>query len=222
MTSKAPSAGTKVTTGENIPVTREAPGNVPEGSLAAESARKGGEFASNPGQHEQAPQKRSQQPQTQSSQTSGGTADKATSLNLENQQTARGTGQGQGLGQGQEQHQATRGQGTGKTASETGGLESQSSYGGAAPTYLAGQRHRDPAGPHGKNLTEGGFEGSGTEAGPLPEPGSAEDPARAASRGMRAAAAAAPGQGRAGGVGAGAGGVEEGSWYTPLRGDEPA
>lgn len=160
-----------MTTGENIPTTREAPGNVLEGSLAAESARKGGAFASNPDQHEQ----------------------------------------------GHEQQARKPGTGTGKTASETGSLENQSSYGGAAPTYLAGQMRRDPAGPHGKNLKEGGFEGSGTEAGPLPEPGSAEDPGRAATRGLSAAAAAAPGVGRAG-----TGGVEEGSWYTPLKGDEPA
>ncbi|KAH6842562.1 hypothetical protein B0I37DRAFT_199273 [Chaetomium sp. MPI-CAGE-AT-0009] len=210
MTTKAPNVGTKVATGENIPTTREAPGNVPEGSLAAESARKGGAFASNPDQHEQAPQKRSQQqqhPQPQSSSSpsqTGGTADKTTSLNLENQQTARGTG----TGTGQEHQQQTRGQGTGggKKASEsgtgtgTGGLETQQSHRGAAA-----------GGPHGKNLTEGGFEGSGTEAGPLPEPGSAEDPGRAAVAG---------GRGRA--AGAGAGGVEEGSWYTPLKGDEPA
>jgi hypothetical protein len=39
---------------------------------------------------------------------------------------------------------------------------------------------KDKKGPHGKNLKEGGFEGSGTDGGPLPEPGSMEDPARLA------------------------------------------
>ncbi|KAL2178253.1 uncharacterized protein P884DRAFT_323284 [Thermothelomyces heterothallicus CBS 202.75] len=115
----------------NIPVTREATGDISKDSLAAESVRRGGEFASNPGQEEQGPQKRSQQPQAQP----GG-----------------------------------------------GGLESQQSYAGPAPTYATNQRHRDPAGPHGRNLKDGGFEGSGTEAGsgPLPEPGSMEDPTRIA------------------------------------------
>ncbi|KAK4466488.1 hypothetical protein QBC42DRAFT_259014 [Cladorrhinum samala] len=32
--------------------------------------------------------------------------------------------------------------------------------------------------PHGKNLKEGGFQGTGTGEGPLPEPGSIEDPGR--------------------------------------------
>jgi len=219
MPNKAPSAGTKVTTGENIPTTREAPGNVPEGSLAAESASKGGEFASNPGQ-EQAPQKRSQQSQPQASSRAGtheggGTAPaKTTSLHLENQQTARGTaGQGTPSGGGKKMAKES-------SSASGGGLESQQSYGGAAPSYAANQRFRDPAGPHGKNLKEGGFEGSGTEAGPLPEPGSMEDPARAATRDLRAGMASTvkgTGPGKQTG-----GGVEGKSWYTPLGGDEPA
>ncbi|KAL2162396.1 hypothetical protein VTH06DRAFT_7309 [Thermothelomyces fergusii] len=129
MTNKAPSAGTKVTTGDAIPVTREAPGDT-----------------SNPGQEPGQP--------------------------------------------------------------EGGGLESQRSYAGPAPTYVTNQRHRDPAGPHGKNLKEGGFEGSGTEAGPLPEPGSMEDPARIAT-GLAA-------QGRK------EGGVQGKTWYTALGGDKAA
>ncbi|KAK4042641.1 hypothetical protein C8A01DRAFT_33305 [Parachaetomium inaequale] len=202
MTNRAPSAGTKVTTGENIPTSREAPGNVPEGSLAAESARKGGEFASNPGQ-EQAPQKRSQQASSRSGTHEAGTApSKTTSLHLENQQTARGTG----------------GKKTAKESS-SGGLESQQSYGGAAPSYAANQRFRDPAGPHGKNLKEGGFEGSGTEAGPLPEPGSMEDPTRAATRDLKAGMASMV---KGAGPSKQTGGAEGKSWYTPLGGDEPA
>lgn len=176
-----------MTTCEHVATTRKAPGTVPAGSLAAESVHKGGAFASNPGQHEQAPQKRSQQPQAAQSASrsgGGGTTDKTTPLNLENQQTARGIHTN-----------------TGKTTSETGGhssgsssLPNQQSYGGAAPSYLAGQQRRDPAGPHGRNLREGGFEGRGTGAGPLPEPGSAQDPARAAVRGVTAAAVSGGGR----------------------------
>ncbi|KAL2171595.1 hypothetical protein VTG60DRAFT_2428 [Thermothelomyces hinnuleus] len=152
----------QVTTGENIPVTREATGDISKDSLAAESVRRGGGFASNPGQ-EQGPQKRSQQPQAQS----GG-----------------------------------------------GSLESQQSYAGPAPTYVTNQRHRDPAGPHGKNLKEGGFEGSGTEAGLLPEPGSMEDPTRIAT-GLAA-------QGRKEAGTEQEGGVERKTWYTALGGDKAA
>ncbi|AEO64527.1 uncharacterized protein THITE_2110756 [Thermothielavioides terrestris NRRL 8126] len=210
MSGKAPSAGTKVTTGENIPTTREAPGKVAEESLAAESARKGGAFAANPGQ-EQAPQKRQPQPQSSQQQQSsrsgteeGGTAvNKTTSLNLENQQTARGSG----------------GSSKGAAPTEDLSLENQQAYGGPAPSYVLNQRHRDPAGPHGKNLTEGGFEGSGTAEGPLPEPGSIQDPARVAARDLRAGMA---GRGGDAGRPRQTEGVEGKSWYTPLGGDEPA
>ncbi|KAF6828217.1 hypothetical protein CMUS01_08671 [Colletotrichum musicola] len=46
---KAPSAGTKVQPGASAPATSEPTGPVPSGSLAAESARGGGAFASNAG-----------------------------------------------------------------------------------------------------------------------------------------------------------------------------
>ena len=42
----------------------------------------------------------------------------------------------------------------------------------------------DKKGPHGKNLNEGGFQGSGTDGKPLPEPMSEQDPSRLALRGM--------------------------------------
>ncbi|KAG7286365.1 hypothetical protein NEMBOFW57_008674 [Staphylotrichum longicolle] len=97
---------------------------------------------------------------------------------------------------------------TSSSSSQKKDLEGQ---GGPAPTYVNSQRYRDPAGPHGKNLKEGGFEGSGTEAGPLPEPGSMEDPSRAAT----GLGSQSQSQGKKGG--------EQGkSWYTPLGGDEPA
>ncbi|KAK4229422.1 hypothetical protein QBC38DRAFT_472349 [Podospora fimiseda] len=52
------------------------------------------------------------------------------------------------------------------SSTETSGLSSSSSGISSA------------AKPHGKNLKEGGFEGSGTEGGSLPEPGSKDDPGR--------------------------------------------
>jgi hypothetical protein len=97
-------------------------------------------------------------------------------------------------------------------APQTTNLEGQ---GGPAPSSHAATRQQHAGGPHGKNLTEGGFEGSGTEAGPLPEPGSEQDPTRAATSEMRGGRRV--GAGGKEGVGAG-----RGSWYTPLGGDEPA
>lgn len=224
-----------MTTGENIPVTREAPGNVPQGSLAAESARKGGAFAENPTQQqgagEQGPKKRQQQPQSSSgqqqhTQEGGGTApSKTTSLHLENQQSSRGTGQSEGP-QGGGQQQRQKGQVLGVKGSNppmaTGFKETNPEDQGApAPSYAANQqRLRDPAGPHGKNLTEGGFEGSGTEEGALPEPGSEQDPTRAATNEMRAGMRSGLRSGGGGKEGAGEGKGK--SWFTPLGGDEPA
>lgn len=49
-----------------------------------------------------------------------------------------------------------------------------------APTYVSSSFVRDTGGPHGKNLKEGGFEGSGTGKGNLAEPGSLGDPGRVA------------------------------------------
>ena len=64
------------------------------------------------------------------------------------------------------------------------GAQSQSSYGGAAPTYVNSQFLTYEGGPKGKNLTEGGFAGSGTSGGRMPEPGSKGDPGRAALEGF--------------------------------------
>ncbi|GAB1316235.1 hypothetical protein MFIFM68171_06445 [Madurella fahalii] len=194
----APSAGMKVTRGGEAPITQESAGLVPESSLAAESTRAGGGFASNPGQHGQSdPQSQpqsQQQPHQQSAEQhqhqskparqqgyvigtgqslkshggGGGTdANKTTSLNLENRQAERG-GHAQSHG--------------------LGGVEG--GQGGDAPSYAHGSHYdREMGGggvgrPHGKNLHEGGFEGSGTAEGALPEPGSMDDPGRLAERAM--------------------------------------
>ncbi|KAK0616283.1 hypothetical protein B0T14DRAFT_497568 [Immersiella caudata] len=58
-------------------------------------------------------------------------------------------------------------------------LDHQYSYGGQAPNHVLSQYIKDEAGPHGENLRVGGFEGSGTER-KMPEPGSKDDPERAA------------------------------------------
>ncbi|KAJ4263069.1 hypothetical protein NW762_006683 [Fusarium torreyae] len=49
MSSQAPSEGQKVDLGKNAPTKQEGTGNVPSESLAAQSAKEGGQFASNEG-----------------------------------------------------------------------------------------------------------------------------------------------------------------------------
>ncbi|KAK4142061.1 uncharacterized protein C8A04DRAFT_38580 [Dichotomopilus funicola] len=221
MPTKAPSAGTKVTTGENIPVTREATGPVASGSLAAESTAEGGGFAANKPALEGQEQGRRRQPQQQpqhgrSTVRRTGAGDTSTSLGLENQQTSRGATTGDNTGGGTRH--------TRKTAGASEGPTTSSAQPATAPTYVASQYIRNPAGPHGKNLHEGGFEGSGTAEGALPEPGSMEDPGRAAlGLGVGGTASSRKGMGGGGkeeeGTGSASGG--EKTWYTAL-GDEDA
>ncbi|KXX77872.1 hypothetical protein MMYC01_205791 [Madurella mycetomatis] len=68
--------------------------------------------------------------------------------------------------------------------------------------------------PHGKNLHEGGFEGSGTGEGALPEPGSIDDPARLAERAMVGGTRSHGGPREAG--------IRDERRYEALDGDEPA
>jgi len=132
-----PTIGQKVTT-ENAPSTYTSAhphGAIDSSSLAADSIRSGGAFASNPG----------------ASPGSGPASDARTAA-------------------------------PGTADSAHSGLDSQESYGGKAPGYATHSQHNQK--PHGKNLTEGGFEGSGTAIRRLPEPGSKDDPAREALKKM--------------------------------------
>ncbi|KAK4100054.1 hypothetical protein N658DRAFT_559945 [Parathielavia hyrcaniae] len=250
MSHRATSAGMKVTTGDR-PVYQEGTGNVAPESLAAESVARGGAFASNPGVEQGLKRSQQQQWSSSDSHRAdtGTAANKTTSGILANQQTSRGDEGTTTTQQQQQQHrqqEAQRQQAQGPSDPRAGSnqqgrvlgattfetvpgagamqepQQQEEPQGQTAPSYVVNQYHRDRAGPHGKNLTEGGFEGSGTAGGPLPEPGSANDPTRAATRDMRAAVAS---QGRNAGVRQ-MGGVEgegEGkSWYTPLKGDESA
>ncbi|KAF4508723.1 hypothetical protein G6O67_005065 [Ophiocordyceps sinensis] len=124
---KAPNAGTKVSQGQDAPVTREGAGFVAPESLAAESYSGEGGFATN----------RNAQPDQGSSQS-----------------------------------------GTGSVA------QKPSSNGGTAPSYVASQYQSDSSGPHGKNLTQGGFDDArlkdGLKMALNSEPGSANDASRLA------------------------------------------
>ncbi|KAK3394890.1 hypothetical protein B0H63DRAFT_61536 [Podospora didyma] len=129
-THQAPSTGQKT---NKSTFSSEGAGAVPNKSLAAESIRAGGEFASNRGAVP------GSGPAKDNRASAPGSANTNTNPTLENQQ----------------------------------------SYGGAAPSYVLSQQLNTGGTPHGKNLTEGGFAGSGTSGGRLPEPGSKDDPARA-------------------------------------------
>jgi len=63
-------------------------------------------------------------------------------------------------------------------------LANQTSYAGLAPSYVSSHGQKSESQPGGRSLTEGGFSGSGTAGGRLPEPGSARDPARETVRGI--------------------------------------
>ncbi len=69
--------------------------------------------------------------------------------------------------------------------------------GGSAPTYVAERNLKDTSGPHGKNLSEGGFDGpilkDGLKLALESEPGSANDPSRLAEAQLLQKDAAQPG-----------------------------
>lgn len=150
-----------MTPGENSSATRETAGNVASDSLAAESYREGGAFASNPNA---APENLSQ-----SDNRSGGeTLSAATDSNSRDAA-----------------HFAS--QSSSANYAEATGRDAQSqpeSYAGAAPSYIQSQYQQDPNGPHGKNLKEGDWDESqardGLRKALASEPGSMDDPGRLA------------------------------------------
>ncbi|KAI1499703.1 hypothetical protein F5X99DRAFT_388701 [Biscogniauxia marginata] len=132
MSNKTPSAGQKVTAGQNAPVPSESHGSVPQGSLAAESQ------AFREANHVNPEDLSAPRPQE-------GTQPRATPT------TTSGT----------PKHVA-----------------------GTAPTYVESVYRRDPAGPHGKNLTEDDSirTEDKTKNASFSEFGTAADPGRAAEK----------------------------------------
>lgn len=103
------------------------------------------------------------------------------SLAAESKRSGGAFSENRGGNVGEQHHVLSRGSDSGGSA----GVEAQQSYGGQAPSYVQSQYHRDPNGPHGKNLQEGGFEGSGPGDSILAEPGSKQDPGRAAEHDLK-------------------------------------
>ncbi|EEY23368.1 conserved hypothetical protein [Verticillium alfalfae VaMs.102] len=147
----------EVDLGKDAPVTQESTGAVPSGSLANESAKKGGDFAENSGV---------QAGSTAGSKSSGTDANNGNSKSSNSNDASSGTKGSSGAGAG-----------------GNGDSKSSGAQGGTAPSYVENQYIRDGSGPHGKNLQEGidyANTKDGLKAALEAEPGSANDPARAA------------------------------------------
>ncbi|KAI5458532.1 hypothetical protein BGZ63DRAFT_391565 [Mariannaea sp. PMI_226] len=161
-TQKAPNAGTKVDLGQNAPVIQEGVGKVSSESLANESVHEGDGFATNRDVHSEN--------KPESEQTSRVSyAAKASEANTQSDSS--------------EPTYASKARETTQPTSSSG-TENAQSYDGKAPTYVNNQYERDPSGPHGKNLHEGGWDNSKAEDGLKKalnsEPGSTDDPSRLA------------------------------------------
>ncbi|KAI9155169.1 hypothetical protein HJFPF1_07745 [Paramyrothecium foliicola] len=157
---KSTSAGQKVDLGRDAPVTREATGKVNSESLAAESKREGGAFTENRGEHRSA-----RTENVSSHQSSTSDADSGLRATVKDNAPTNPTSFAKASNSG-------RSENTSQSSAET------------APTYVASQYIRDESGPHGKNLTEGGWDESkakdGLKAALSSEPGSENDPSRLA------------------------------------------
>jgi hypothetical protein len=157
MAPKAPSEGQKVDLGQNAPVKEEGPGKVAPESLAAESAKEGGGFASNEGIRSE------NQASSGSENTSVGRTTKTSSVHSANTSSAPSSNSN-----------------SNSNSAQSGSAKSN---GGTAPSYVENQYIKASGGPHGKNITEG-FDDSKTEDGLKKalnsEPGSEDDPSRVA------------------------------------------
>ncbi|TPX12234.1 uncharacterized protein E0L32_007120 [Thyridium curvatum] len=194
MSRHATSEGQKVNLGQDAPVARESAGAVPAESLAAESVREGGAFAQNRTAGESQSFGGGNNNSSNSSSSSHHTRKKSTSV-----PASHGRQQNAGEGGGS-------GSGTNTAAAAA-----------AAPSYVDAQFVRDTAGPRGKNLREGGFEGSGPGNSIEAEPGSKDDPARAAVLGFVSGEGGGGRGARQPGGGGGGGGFEEEQPYGALR-----
>jgi len=218
MSTHNPSHGTKVTD-PNAPSLEEGAGPVASDSLAAESTRAGGGFSENRNSEPQGVQGANST--FANANTSGATrldpaSDAEARLAQEDWEEERKLGAG-----ANSYPAAAGGQSKGLAVEntegsyETGGA---SSAAGTAPSYVNSQ-FEDQAGPHGKNLTEGGFESNDSKNASFnQEIGTKNDPGRLAEEKMQrsnadaAGDAAMPRQQ----------GVTGGNEYDALGGDAPA
>jgi hypothetical protein len=169
-----PSHGQKVDLGQNAPVKEEGAGKVASESLAAESMKEGGEFASNEGIRGE------NQPSSASENTSAGrNTDTSSAPSSKSAQSSSGQSSSDKSSAGRTTKTSSA---LGSNADSKSG-QSDSANSGTAPSYVENQYIRSSGGPHGKNITEG-FDDSKTKDGLKlaleSEPGSENDPSRLA------------------------------------------
>jgi len=151
-----PSYGTKVTD-PNAPAIREGAGAVANDSLAADSSRADGGFASNRGSE---PQGVSGSNSTFANKNTSGAKRLDPASDAEARQAEGDWAEEKKLGATGTYPDSVGGQAKGlaventQGSSQTGGASSNA---GTAPSYVSSQ-YIDPSGPKGKNLTEGGFD----------------------------------------------------------------
>ncbi|CEI65888.1 hypothetical protein FVEN_g7443 [Fusarium venenatum] len=169
-----PTHGQKVDLGENAPVKEEGAGKVASESLAAESTKEGGEFASNEGIRGE------NQPSSASENISvGHNTDTSSAPSSKSTQSSSGKSSADKSSAGRTTKTSSA---LGSNADSKSG-QSGSANSGTAPSYVENQYIRSSSGPHGKNATEG-FDDSKTKDGLKlaleSEPGSENDPSRLA------------------------------------------
>jgi len=205
MSTQNPTHGTKVTT-EPAPEIEENAGAVASDSLAAESSNAGGAFSENRGS---APSGVSGKSSTFANKNTSG-ADKLPPTSDASSRPDDNSSYPDGLGG---QSKATAVEDT-TGSSVTGG---STSVAGTAPTYVNNQYIRDPSGPKGKNLTEGGFESDDKKnASWTSDIGDKNDPSRLAEERL-----AASNQASSGGIPTQKGPTGDGQ-YDALGGDTEA
>lgn len=167
----------QVDLGQNAPVKEEGAGKVASESLAAESIKEGGEFASNEGIRGE------NQPSSAPENTSAG-RNTNTSSAPSSKSAQPGSGKSGSGESGSNKSSAGR---TTKTSSAPGSSADSKSSGSAnsgnAPSYVENQYIKSPGGPHGKNIGEGFDDPKAKDGLKLAlesEPGSENDPSRLA------------------------------------------
>lgn len=208
--STAAGHGQKVDLGENAPVKTEGAGIVASESLAAESNREGGEFASNRGIHgentnafsestsgsssgnNQRAENTSSIGSFEASQSKSKSASSTGSSGLPHSQSkSTSTSSSSGVSHSQSKSAASTGgskasQSQSKSASDnvSSGASERKSVTGAAPSYADALHVKDPNAPHSKSLQQGDWDDSKAEDGIKKafeaEPGSINDPSRLA------------------------------------------
>ncbi|KAM0327599.1 hypothetical protein ACHAQA_005892 [Verticillium albo-atrum] len=185
--------------GKDAPVTEEGTGVVEAGSLADESAQKGGEFAENRDAEPSSTTESKSSVDSSSDKVSSGSGKTSQSTSSNNASSGAAKSSGTNASSGATKSSGTNtssgNQTSGNTSSNTSNSKTTSqstssskptdadSFAGTAPTYVDNNFIRDTAGPHGKNLHEG-IDYKNTKDGlkeALKAPvGSENDPGRAA------------------------------------------